>query len=200
MLKSLLAGYLATPASDIRFRYGAAGKPEIQAEQNAVGLQFNVSHSANIALLAFVVGRQIGVDIEQLQENIKSQALTDRLFSAGEQEQFLALPHSLRTEGFFACWTRKEAFIKATGAGLSTPLVDFSVTVHPHIGVRLELPEAGPEIARRWFLADLAAPEGFRAALAVQGSPIAIRCLEQAEITSYLHPLSETPNLVSVES
>jgi 4'-phosphopantetheinyl transferase len=137
-LRSLLAGYLAIPATEIRFECLTSGKPQLAAEQNPRTLQFNVSHSANMALIAVGSERRLGVDIEKIRSEVDTASLAERFFSLRERAGLQALPDHLRVPGFFACWTRKEAFLKATGDGLSFPLVDFSVTTHPDLDPALE--------------------------------------------------------------
>ncbi len=170
-LRDLLAGYLAIPAADIRFEYLTSGKPQLAAEQNPSALQFNVSHSANMALIAVGSEHRLGVDIEKIRGDVDTTALAERFFSLRERAGLQALPEHLRVPGFFACWTRKEAFLKATGEGLSFPLEDFSVTTHPDLDPELEEIKGITDNGKRWFLADLSIVEGFRATVARERSP-----------------------------
>jgi len=165
-LRSLLAGYLAIPATEIRFEYLTSGKPQLAAEQNPRTLQFNVSHSANMALIAVGSERRLGVDIEKIRSEVDTASLAERFFSLRERAGLQALPDHLRVPGFFACWTRKEAFLKATGDGLSFPLVDFSVTTHPDLDPALEEIRGNTEVSKQWFLADLSIVDGYRATAA----------------------------------
>jgi len=170
-LRGVLAGYLATPAAEIRFEYLASGKPQLAAEQNPRGLQFNVSHSANMALIAVGSEHRLGVDIEKIRADVDTTTLAERFFSLRERAGLQALPDSLRVPGFFACWTRKEAFLKATGKGLSFPLEDFSVTTHPDLDPEIEEIKGSTDAGKQWFLADLRVVEGFRATVARERSP-----------------------------
>jgi 4'-phosphopantetheinyl transferase len=167
-LRGLLAGYLAIAANEIRFEYLTSGKPQIAAEQNQQALQFNVSHSANMALIAVGTEHRIGVDIEKIRGDVDAMSLAERFFSLRERAGLQALPDHLRVTGFFACWTRKEAFLKATGDGLSFPLADFSVTTHPDLHPELEDISGNTETGKRWFLADLTVAEGYRATVALE--------------------------------
>jgi 4'-phosphopantetheinyl transferase len=164
-LRSLLAGYLAIPAIDIRFEYLAGGKPQLATGQNPHALQFNVSHSANMALIAVGSERRLGVDIEKIRSDVDTAALAERFFSPRERAGLRALPDRLRVPAFYACWTRKEAFLKATGDGLSFPLADFSVTTHPDLDPELE-EIRGTDARKQWLLADLRAVDGYRATVA----------------------------------
>ena len=169
-LRTLLAGYLAIPATEIRFEYPTGGKPQLAAEQNSRALQFNVSHSANMALIAVSSEHRLGVDIEKIRGDVDTASLAERFFSLRERAGLQALPDRLRVPGFFACWTRKEAFLKATGDGLSFPLADFSVTTHPDLDPELEEINGNTEAGKLWFLADLSVVDGYRATVVVEGA------------------------------
>ncbi len=169
-LRQLLAGYLQIPAADVRFEYLPGGKPRLVAEQNPRALQFNVSHSANMALIAVGSERRLGVDIEKIRDDVDTNSLAERFFSLRERAGLQALPDRLRVQGFFACWTRKEAFLKATGDGLSFPLADFSVTTHPDLDPALEEIRGNTETRKRWFLTDVNVVDGYRATVAGEGA------------------------------
>ena len=170
-LRGLLAEYLAIPAAEIRFEYLTSGKPRLAAEQNPSGLQFNVSHSANMALIAVGSEHRLGVDIEKIRDDVDTTTLAERFFSLRERAGLQALPAHLRVPGFFACWTRKEAFLKATGEGLSFPLEDFSVTTHPDLDPEIEEIKGSTDEGKQWFLADVTVVDGFRATVARERSP-----------------------------
>ena len=170
-LRGVLAGYLTTPAAEIRFEYLASGKPQLAGEQNPRGLQFNVSHSANMALIAVGSEHRLGVDIEKIRADVDTTTLAERFFSLRERAGLQALPDRLRVPGFFACWTRKEAFLKATGEGLSFPLEDFSVTTHPDLDPEIQEIKGSAAEGKQWFLSDLRVVEGFRATVAREHSP-----------------------------
>ncbi len=169
-LRGLLAGYLVIPAAEIRFEYLTSGKPQLAAEQNPHALQFNVSHSANMAVIAVGSEHRLGVDIEKIRGDIDASSLAERFFSLRERAGLQALSDDLRVPGFFACWTRKEAFLKATGDGLSFPLADFSVTTHLDLDPALEEIRGNTEVRKQWFLADLRVVDGYRATVAVEGA------------------------------
>ena len=170
-LRDLLVEYLTIPAAEIRFEYLTSGKPQLAPEQNPSGLQFNVSHSANMALIAVGREHRLGVDIEKIRGDVDTTALAERFFSLRERAGLQALPDHLRVPGFFACWTRKEAFLKATGEGLSFPLEDFSVTTHPDLDPEIEEIKGSTDEGKQWFLADLSVVDGFRATVARERSP-----------------------------
>jgi 4'-phosphopantetheinyl transferase len=163
VLRGLLAGYVAIPATEIRFEYLTSGKPQLATEQNPRALQFNVSHSGRFALIAVSCERRLGVDIEKIRGEVDVTSLAERFFSLRERAGLRALPGPLRVPGFFACWTRKEAFLKATGDGLSFPLSDFSVTTHPDLEPELEEIRRNTEVCKQWVLSDLGDVDGYRA-------------------------------------
>jgi len=169
-LRSLLSGYLAIPAAEICFEYLAGGKPQLHAEQNPRALQFNVSHSADMALIAVGCKHRLGIDIEKIRSDVDTASLAERFFSLRERAGLQALPDHLRVPGFFACWTRKESFLKATGKGLSFPLADFSVSTHPDLDPELEEINGRKDARKQWFLADLSVADGYRATVALERS------------------------------
>ena len=169
MLRELLGEYLETSPQCLSFLYGEHGKPALAPPWDGSGMRFNLSHSHGYGLYAFTTGREIGCDIEQLREDVLRDRIAERFFSSAEQAALNALPPHLRTEGFFNCWTRKEAWIKARSQGLSLPLDSFDVTLAPGEEARLVATRPDPEEAARWSVVDLRAPQGFAAAVAIAG-------------------------------
>jgi len=170
VLRHLLGNYLGIPSEEVRFEYRAQGKPQLAADQNPRALHFNVSHSAGLALIAVGSEHQLGVDLERRKDGVDTAALAERFFSPNECAGLKALTPSLQVAAFYACWTRKEAFLKATGDGLSFPLAGFSVTTHPEHTPVVEEIRGDFEAARRWNLIDLNVAQGYRAALACDRS------------------------------
>lgn len=169
LLRILLGAYLDWNPKAIPFRYGEREKPLLDAPL-AGQVEFNVSHSGAGALIAFARARGVGVDIEQVRNGVDHETLAQRYFSRAEQKQLAALPPEERCRGFFRCWTRKEAYIKAHGAGLSLPLSAFDVSLAP--GEKNALLATRPDggEAALWSLREVEVPEGYEAALCVQGS------------------------------
>jgi 4'-phosphopantetheinyl transferase len=168
-LRHLLTAYLQISPEAIVFEYKDGGKPQLRANQNPRALQFNVSHSGGLALIAIGSEHQLGIDIEKMRADVDTLALAERFFSPRERASLHTLPESLQALGFYACWTRKEAFLKATGQGLSFPLTDFSVTTHPDHRPEIEEIQGDSEARKHWFLSDLSVAEGYRAAVAFNG-------------------------------
>jgi 4'-phosphopantetheinyl transferase len=168
-LRILLGRYLAVAPGEIRFQYENHGKPEIAQPDNPRGLRFNSSDSGGLVLMAVTAGTVLGIDVERLRPVPDLVTIATRFFSAREVQALLAVSEGKRQEAFFACWTRKEAFLKATGVGLSYPLSAFSVTVDPDSPAEMLELGAEKDAAAKWSLRDLHPGEGYRAALAWEG-------------------------------
>ncbi len=161
VLRCLLGRYLDLPPTDIRFNYGSKGKPAVTSTS---GLEFNATHSGDLAVFAFTAGCPIGVDLEQIRPSNETQHIADRFFCSEEAAELMSLPPSERDRAFFCCWTRKEAYIKAIGEGLSAPLDEFRVTLLPNESARFI--HISHDIAEAWTLHDLSLASGYAAALA----------------------------------
>jgi 4'-phosphopantetheinyl transferase len=116
------------------------------------------------------------VDLEKIRPTIEAQAIAHRFFSEREFQALVALPEAEQLRAFFACWTRKEAYIKATGDGLALPLDQFSVSVSPNVPAALLEVSGEPYAPRRWSLQDLCPGDGYVGAVAFEGTPCAVRC------------------------
>lgn len=168
-LRVLLSHYLQTPAAQLTFSYNAYGKPQLAGAAESLPLQFNLSHSGEYALYAIAQQRIVGIDIEWMRTNIEYLDLARHVFSPYEQAVLTALPRTEQLAAFYRGWTRKEAFIKARGMGLSLPLDQFDVTLQADIPPQLLATHDDPAEAERWRLCDLPCPSGYAAALVVAG-------------------------------
>jgi 4'-phosphopantetheinyl transferase len=130
-LRHLLASRLGVEPDAVELFYGPRGKPRLSRSFTNSDLCFNVSHSEDVAVYAFSSGREIGVDVEAVREMRDADDIAARFFSRRENEAYLALDPRDKVLGFFNCWTRKEAFIKAIGDGLCYPLDSFDVSLAP---------------------------------------------------------------------
>jgi 4'-phosphopantetheinyl transferase len=174
MLRTILGRYLDADPKKLVFRYSKKDKPSLDfrnsdATNASENITFNVSHSAGVALLAFGRGREVGIDVEHIRQDFDPSAIARRFFSEYEQKELSAVSSQAKVEAFFRCWTRKEAYIKATGDGLSLPLSEFDVSLLP--GEMNALLATRPEAseAQRWLLREVAAGEGYLAALCASG-------------------------------
>jgi len=175
LLRTILGGYLGVAPRQLSFCYGAHGKPALAPERGAA-LSFNLSHAHELALYAITRERAVGVDIEHMRPGIADIAIAERFFSPHEVAALQALPNAERGLAFFTCWTRKEAYIKARGEGLSLPLDQFEVSLTPGAPAAL-LDVADDQRERdRWELQALDPGPGYVAALAVEGHGWALHC------------------------
>jgi 4'-phosphopantetheinyl transferase len=172
-LRAVLGSYLNIPPALIQFRYGPRGKPSLAGD---ISLRFNLSHSRDVALLAITWEREIGADVEYIRPIPEADDIVGNYFSPNEITVFSALPASEKPAAFFRCWTRKEAYIKACGDGLSIPLDSFDVTLAPRQPARLLRVEGNPAEVERWALLDVPVVENYAAALCVEGKSAEIAC------------------------
>lgn len=175
-LRLILGRYLRLPPEQLRFDYNSYGKPDLHADLGERLLRFNLSHAGSLALYAITSGREVGVDIELLRDDVASVALAEHFFSPREVKTLRALPPEVQTRAFFNCWTRKEAYIKARGAGLSLPLEKFDVSLSPCEPAALLSTRDDEQEASRWLLRELTPDPDYVAAVAVEGSGWQLRC------------------------
>jgi 4'-phosphopantetheinyl transferase len=173
--RALLGRYLGCEPEALSFSRGRHGKPALADAGEDLSLHFNVSHSAGLALYALTRSREVGVDIERLRPELADERLVDRFFAAPEVAELRALPAQLWSQGFFACWTRKEAYLKASGWGLTFPLSEFAVTASPLADAALVAHRDGDEEAARWVLRSFWPAPGFVATVAVEGGTFRLR-------------------------
>ena len=181
ILRAILGRYLETEPDRVGFNYTSYGKPELNKEFDRHDLRFNVSHSHGLALFAVTRNREIGVDLEEIRPGIAGEKIAERFFSPEEVSVLRALPKDLQDEAFFNCWTRKEAYIKAKGEGLSMPLDTFNVSLVPGESAELFSTKADPQEASRWRLRELFPAPGFAAAIAVEGKDWQLKCWNWSE-------------------
>jgi 4'-phosphopantetheinyl transferase len=165
MLRERLAEKLNIAPSAMQFIYGDHGKPGLSGHE----LQFNVSHSHNMAMIAISESMEVGCDIERIDPSFADEQIPERFFSSYEVATLRALPVADQCEAFFRCWTRKEAYIKACGMGVSLGLDTFDVTLAPDQGAALLRGADG------WTLKAVDAPEGYAAAVVARGDDWSIK-------------------------
>jgi 4'-phosphopantetheinyl transferase len=154
----------------LQFSYSAHGKPKLEGHPGNA-LEFNVSHSDGMAIVSLARHSRLGVDIEKVRLDFEHQHIAERFFSDQEREQLRSMSPEEIPYAFFRCWTRKEAFIKALGEGLSHPLHQFDVELRATEPARLLSTRPDPAEVSRWSLFDIPVPAGYLAALAMEGSP-----------------------------
>jgi 4'-phosphopantetheinyl transferase len=178
ILRSILSKYLSIEPEQFHFHYTEYGKPYLKSESSTFDLRFNLSHSHGMALFAFTEGCEVGVDIEWIRKGITDEQIAERFFSIQEVKALRQLPEQDQDEAFFNCWTRKEAFIKAKGEGLSMPLDDFVVSLMPGEPASLLSVKNDPQEPFRWTLQELPCAPGFAAAFAIEAKITKLELLE----------------------
>jgi 4'-phosphopantetheinyl transferase len=173
VLRVLLGRYLRAQPDSLVFGYNPHGKPFLVG---APGVRFSTSHSHDLVLLAFVRDRDIGVDVEHLREDLGLHEIASRHFATREVATLRSLPNSSRKEAFFACWTRKEAFAKAKGRGLTLPFNRFEVTLTPGEPAMLLNVEEDIREPFRWAMQELIPGPGYAAALVVEEHSVRSSC------------------------
>ncbi|MCA1613545.1 MAG: 4'-phosphopantetheinyl transferase superfamily protein [Acidobacteria bacterium] len=175
-LRDILGRYTGLAPRLLRFTYEKHGKPALSPETGGRLLRFNLAHSHGLALCAVTLGRAVGVDLELVKEEFAGIEIAERFFSPHEVAALRALAPGERATAFFDCWTRKEAYIKARGEGLSHPLHSFAVSLTPGEPAALLCTDDDPPEAARWSMLALSPGGPYRAALAVEGTPPSTRC------------------------
>jgi 4'-phosphopantetheinyl transferase len=170
-LREILAGYLRCEPSQLSFSVNAYQKPFLEDG----GLEFNLSHSGDLALLAVTRARKVGVDVEWMRTGFEIEEIGGRFFSQSEMVELQVLPPAQRELGFFNCWTRKEAYLKAQGMGLTLPLNSFDVSLSPGQPAILRATRPDPAEAARWTLLSLEVGPGYAAAVAFEGHNVEVR-------------------------
>ena len=168
VLRVLLGDYLGVDPATVRFDYGARGKPSVAQDRH---FQFNTSHSGDLAVFAFTLDCDIGIDVEQIRSLPDIKDVANRSFCVEEVSDLMSFPEEERQRAFFLCWTRKEAYVKALRDGLATSMKDFRLTLQPSEPARLIKFEYGANITKIWTLHDLQLPPTFVGALAYPGVP-----------------------------
>lgn len=182
-LRHLLSRYLDLCPGDVRITYGSHGKPTLASRRD---LQFNLTHSGELAAIAITSGCEVGIDLEAIRPTPDLLRVADSVFRAEEAAEIRSLPPYLRAQGFFHCWVRKEACIKATGAGLSTPLNSFSVTAQPNFTAGPVFPGKRDCARDPWNLYNLPLAPDYAGALAHSGSPRTIRAFQPFTMEEFL--------------
>ena len=167
-LRRLLSARLGVRPESVELTYGAHGKPTVSRRFADADLRFNLSHSEDVAVYAFAPGREIGVDVEAVRVIPDADDIAACFFSRRENEAYFALDRRDRPLGFFNCWTRKEAFIKAIGDGLYHPLDCFDVSLAPAEPAKILRVEGKSGDHCGWCLDSFSPAPGFVAAVVTE--------------------------------
>lgn len=176
-LRLVLGRYLDAEPGSLRFAYGDQGKPRLADPFSDRGIEFNLSHSGDLVVVALSLERPLGVDVEAIRPELAIEDLARRYFAADEIACLLAQEAGCRREAFFRIWARKEAFLKALGTGLGAGLDTFAVSADPDRPTEVVTlaPSHQPLGAGSWFVYPLRLPAGFVGAVCAAGGSLAIR-------------------------
>jgi 4'-phosphopantetheinyl transferase len=174
-LRALAAAYVGARPEEIKFSYGPRGKPFLAPPFDGGGLQLNLSNSDEMALVGFVRGREIGVDVEYMRPMTDCEEIAERFFSESERQTLRTIPFPAKQEAFFNCWTRKEAYLKAVGEGLAAPLDSFDVTLALDEPPRMLTLKGDPTPAASWFFHHLRPADSYVGAVAIEGGTWDVR-------------------------
>lgn len=175
-LRFILGEYLNADPGTLEFCCGPQGKPALANGHADSSLRFNLSRRDGLALIAVSRGREIGVDVELVRADLPVLQIAETSFSAAELAMLRGLPDTSRVQGFYNCWTRKEAYVKARGAGLSFPLQQFDVSLIPGDPAKLLSVRDDLDKTDRWTLQDIPVAENYVAALFVEGTELHVTC------------------------
>lgn len=175
-LRFLLSAYASQKPADLKFVYNPFGKPSLFTKNGQQHISFNLSHAHGFVVYAFAIEREVGIDIEKIRPEAAHDGVAERFFSANEVRVLRSLPEHAQPQGFFNCWTRKEAYIKARGEGLSIPLNQFDVSLVPGLPAELIASRVDPDDTSKWMLRALPMGTQYAAALAVEGRDWELKC------------------------
>jgi 4'-phosphopantetheinyl transferase len=178
-LRKILGSYLQIAPASIAFAYSEYGKPSVPSAQNPAPLAFNVSHSEDLSVVAVSRFPSLGIDVERIRSDFGGEEVAQSNFAPAEFHELVSLSPDVRPQAFFNCWTRKEAYVKALGAGLQIPLDSFEVSLRPGEVARF-LRGADAD----WKLLSFLAADGFQAAVAYRGAEARVSFCEGSEQNS----------------
>lgn len=175
ILRAILGSYWELPPAQLEFVYGPHGKPALAKVSGKGELHFNVAHSSNLLLIAVTRVCAVGVDVEWVRPLKDAEGIAERFFSKAETETLKALPETQQPAAFFHLWTRKEAYLKATGEGLEK-IQQIEVPFVPGEPARIITIAGDPHAGQSWTLAALAPAAGVVAAVAAPVKPLTVSC------------------------
>ncbi len=155
LMRRILARYLGTASDAFAIAIAEHGKPSLAAPHDASGLTFSLSHTRGLSCLAVAQGAEVGVDIEVIRREVQHDKMADRFFSPAEVRQLQSLPADEQSSAFFRIWTRKEAYLKGRGDGITHGLANFDVVIGPGTDAGVAADRLDPESPAQWSLAEL---------------------------------------------
>jgi 4'-phosphopantetheinyl transferase len=198
ILRLILSCYLHSEPSEIRICENRYGKPYLPHNGDNLPLHFNLSHSDGMILLATTLGREIGVDVERIRRDFPIESIAKLVFSEEERRAIDLLGDHEKHDAFFACWTRKEAYTKARGDGLSLPLKQIEVSCKAGEPAALLNCHWDPSEVDRWDLTDVFVGKEYAAAVAVDGKELSYKYFEwEPKVCNRIFPMAEIRTLPS---
>jgi len=176
LLRMILGRYLNMDPAHLAFTYESRGKPMVCLPDDTPPFQFNLSHSNGLALIGATRQAALGVDVEQVRFVPEADQIAAKFFSPQESAVLNAIPEEQKMEAFFNCWTRKEAYLKATGEGIADALPRIEVSLTPGQPARLSKINGNAFTASLWRLSGLAPAPGFVGALAIKADTRRLAC------------------------
>lgn len=194
LLRVLLGRYTGLDPRGLCFHYGPYGKPALVTPGDAA-IHFSVAHAGDVILYALAGDREVGIDVEHCRPMPDAESIVDRFFSPRERRAFHALPADERHDAFFRCWTRKEAYVKARGGGLSLPFDHFDVSLAPEEPPWLLEARGAAHDEQPWSLAHLVPAPGYVGAIAAPGRDWNLACWRWESTTAGNDILPELPGM-----
>lgn len=189
VLRWILGHYLEKNPCQLEFQYGKHGKPGLTEKCNPKGITFNMSHSYDRALYGVALKRALGVDIEKIREDMSFLKISKRFFTGIEHDALTLLTPEMRKHGFFNCWTRKEAYIKAKGSAIASEISRFSVSLVPGQPAVMLAHQTDPLEVFRWSFSSLDAGGDYKAALVMEGKDIPHTEITKNEVLRFEMPV-----------
>jgi 4'-phosphopantetheinyl transferase len=169
LLRTIIGGYMDMAPSQVAFVYGNYGKPALGLGSWNKPLEFNLSHSKDLALYIFSWGHRVGIDVEYIRPMPDLDDFAEQFFSPRETEVLKSLSEEEKYDAFFKLWTCREAFLKAHGSGLTTPLNLVEISLEAEGTGLLSAIDGDSKQASRWHLESFCPAMGYRASLAIEG-------------------------------
>lgn len=183
LLRTLLGGYAGVSPVALQFDTGEHGKPRLASPAGA-SIEFNMSHAGDVVLIAFATGHPVGVDVEAWITEMEHRSVAEQFFSPAERTALAPLHGEALHRAFFACWTRKEAYIKATGLGVSAGLDYFDVALAENGQAALLADRRHPGATQQWAMRDLPIADGYSGALVCAATTVGVECFDLDRVTS----------------
>lgn len=182
-LRRVLAGYTGVAANALAFDVGAAGKPALAIpveNTHEAALEFNLSHSGNVILIAAARGRAVGIDVERWDRKVEHLSLAEHFFSPYERDALRELSSDADAvnEGFFNAWSRKEAYLKALGTGITQGLHHFDVSLRPGEPAAILADRSDSAATTRWEMMSLVVGSEYSAALVARAGVRETLCMD----------------------